>query len=103
MREGLKLWKGKVPTARRNFMGVWSRFKSSFVTRPMLMRSLVTSGVVGGLLFTVNHEWRVLLDPWPAAFWRQLGISMIIPFIVSLTSAILTRREMLAAVRPITN
>lgn len=73
----------------------------SLITRPMLRRSVITSFVVGALLFTINHEWRILLDPWPTLFWRQLGVSMVIPFVVSLTSAILTRREMLTAVRPL--
>ena len=68
----------------------------SLVTRPMLRRSVITSVVVGGILFTINHELRQLLVPWPALLWRQLGISMVIPFVVSLTSAVLTRRELRA-------
>ena len=72
----------------------------SLVTRPMLRRSVITSVVVGGILFTINHEVRQLLVPWPALLWRQLGISMVIPFVVSLTSAVLTRRELRAAGGP---
>ena len=66
----------------------------SLITKPMLRRSVITSFVVGSALFTVNHEWRLLVGPWPLFFWRQLGVSMVVPFVVSLTSAILTRREM---------
>ncbi len=70
---------------------------TSLVTRPMLRRSLITSVVVGGILFTINHEWSALLSPWPPFFLRQLAFSLAIPFIVSLTSAVLTRREMLGS------
>ena len=72
----------------------------SLITRPMLRRSVITSCVVGGILFTINHELRVLLHLWPATLWRQLGMSMVIPFIVSLTSAVLTRRELRAVEGP---
>lgn len=67
------------------------------VTRPMLKRSLATAVIVGGILFTINHELAALRQPWSALLWRQLGMSMVIPFVVSLTSAVLTRRELLAS------
>ena len=68
----------------------------SLITRPMLRRSLATAVIVGGILFAINHELPVLLHPWNGVLWRQLGLSMVIPFFVSLTSSVLTRRELLA-------
>ena len=69
---------------------------NQLITRAMLRRSVITSFVVGSLLFTINHEFHVLVRPWGQNLWRQLGMSMVVPFVVSLTSAILTRREMRA-------
>lgn len=44
----------------------------------------------------MSQQLPVLLHPWNGVLWRQLGLSMVIPFFVSLTSSVLTRRELLA-------
>ena len=67
------------------------------VTTSMLWRSVAASFIVGGLLFTINHDRSELVHQWTWPMWKQLGISMAIPFVVSLVAAILARREMLAA------
>ena len=63
----------------------------------MWWRSVVASLVVGGLLFLINHDIATLLSPWTPSIWKRLALSMTVPFVVSLTSAVLTRRELLAA------
>ena len=68
-----------------------------FITRPMLQRSLATAVIVGGILFTINHDMAVLRQSWTSVHWRQLGMSMVIPFVVSLTSSVLTLREFCGA------
>ena len=67
------------------------------VTRPMMVRSVLTSVLVGGLLFAINHQRSALAPPWSPLLWRQLGMSMVVPFVVSLSSAVLTRRELIRA------
>lgn len=74
-----------------------SNSNTRLLTRAMFWRSVATSLVVGSVLFAINHEPTELAGDWTGAMWRQLGLSMLVPFAVSLTSAAMTRREILAS------
>ena len=67
------------------------------ITRAMLVRSLVAAFVVGGILFVANHDGFALMHPWTLKMWKNFAFSLAVPFVVSLTSAVLTRRDLLAA------
>jgi hypothetical protein len=71
------------------------------VTRAMLWRSVLAAVAVGGLLFLINRPSSSLLRPWSAAMWGQLAFSMLVPFVVSLASAIITRHELITKVGPV--
>lgn len=73
-----------------------SHSNTRLLTRAMLGRSVIAAFIVGGLAFGINHDPARLARRWDRAMWQQLGLSMIVPFVVSLASAVLTRREMLA-------
>lgn len=63
------------------------------VTRGMLVRSVVTAALVGILLFVINQGRRVL-EPWDVDLVARLGATTLVPFVVSLVAAVLTRREL---------
>lgn len=63
------------------------------VTPRMLRRALATSLVVGGLLFAVNSGDDVLESGMTAALAAKLAATMLIPFVVSITSSAMTHRE----------
>lgn len=67
------------------------------VTWRMVRRSMLTALVVGGVLFAVNSADAVVRLGFTAGLVVKLGVTMLIPFIVSLSAAALTRLEVRAA------
>lgn len=63
------------------------------VTAGMLRRSLLTALLVGLLLFAINQGARAL-GPWDLDLALRLVATMLVPFVVSLVSAVFTRREL---------
>lgn len=64
------------------------------VTPRMLRRAVITALLVGGVLFAVNSGDAVARQGLTAVLAAKLGVTMLIPFVVSLTSSAMTRREL---------
>lgn len=67
------------------------------VTGRMLRRSLLTALLVGGALFAVNLGDTLARTGWTCALLVKLTVTMLIPFVVSLSSSVATRLEIRAS------
>ncbi|MBI2570349.1 MAG: nitrate/nitrite transporter NrtS [Candidatus Schekmanbacteria bacterium] len=65
------------------------------VTRRMILRSVLTAVAVGGLLFAINSGAAVAREGMTSGLATKLLLTMLIPFLVSLSSAAITRHEMI--------
>ena len=66
------------------------------VTRSMVRRSLLTALLVGGVLFGVNSGDTLARTGFTNALIVKLAITMLIPFVVSLSSSAATHLEIRA-------
>lgn len=64
------------------------------ITPRMLRRAVATAILVGGLLFTINSGDAVASQGLTAALATKLAVTMLIPFIVSISSSAMTMREL---------
>ena len=69
----------------------------STVTPGMVRRSQLTAVLVGSVLFGVNSGDAVVQTGFTGALTVKLVVTMLIPFLVSLSSAAATRLEIQAA------
>ncbi|MBI2570600.1 MAG: nitrate/nitrite transporter NrtS [Candidatus Schekmanbacteria bacterium] len=61
----------------------------------MIFRSLFTAVFVGGLLFAINSGGAIASAGFTGGLAIKLLLTMLIPFAVSLSSAALTRHELI--------
>lgn len=66
----------------------------------LLRRSLLTALLVGTLLFLGNQGRRAVDGPWTGELWARLAFTFAVPFLVSLVSGVITRRELEAERAP---
>lgn len=64
------------------------------ITRGMLGRAVLTSLTVGGALFAINSGGALVQEGLTHMLLVKLTVTVMIPFAVSLTSAVLTAREL---------
>lgn len=74
--------------------GPAGELREATVTQGMLRRALSTASLVGGALFLVNSGDALLRDGMTGALALKLSVTLVVPFVVSLTSAVLTAREL---------
>ena len=87
------------PQTRASFgeaMLEWLRLAAHPAT---VRRAFITALVVGGILIAINHGLAIVSGNITGARWIPICLTAIVPYIVSTTSSVSTRRELLAIVK----
>lgn len=69
----------------------WSGFAALF--RSNLRRALIISGIVGTVLILINHGDHLASEPVCSSFYLKCGLCYLVPFTVSIVSAMLAARH----------
>ena len=57
-------------------------------------RALMTALIVGTLLIAINHGQAIVTGTLTRVRWLQMCLTVLVPYVVSTTSSVSTRREL---------